>query len=463
MIYISNLSYSLHLGSDKNKKNSARQSSKSNISGTTSRSNNAIQNAQGLSRVDNHNYRNYDNNQENIEIIRGSSSLYEDVRRLYKDEFEEARLEYNARQTRENRKINDYFAHISDSSKSDLACEIIIELGKKKYWDTKDMGFKKRMTGVFKEQVKDLEILVPNFKIASAIIHYDETSPHLHIVGVPIKTGGKNGMSKQVGKTDVFTKESLRILQDKMRILCIETFNKVYGLNDKLKSKKKGRNRDYHVSEMGNYEEMQEQLERNQEKLEIANKKAIELDNSSKEVKDIINDLKTTITSKEKYVLKQEDKDKLASYIDSVSETNEEFKKIQTLSVTLSNVDDELKENREKIKLLTENNEALTLRVETLTKNVKTKDKEIDELKEENQSLKSTLEHLVSKFTNLIKLIKNKIFSRKEISEKYMEFSRDLYTHGVIDDEEIATIKEDYDYCKDRDNGKDKDDFEIEI
>lgn len=463
MIYIANLGYSLHLGSDRNKKNSARQSSKSNISGTTSRSNNAIQNAQGLSRVDKHNYRKYDNNQENIEIIRGSSSLYEDVRRLYKDEFEEARLEYNAKQTRENRKINDYFTHISNSSKSDLACEIIIELGKKKYWNIKDMNFKKRMTSVFKEQVKDLEILVPNFKIASAIIHYDETSPHLHVVGVPVKTGGKNGMSKQVGKTDVFTKESLRILQDKMRILCIETFNKVYGLNDKLKAKKKGRNRDYHVSEMDNYEEMQEQLERNQEKLEIANKKAIELDNSSKEAKDIINDLKTTITSKEKYVLKQEDKDKLISYIDSVSKTNEEFKQIQTLSVTLSNVDDELKENREKVKLLTENNEALILRVETLAKNVKTKDKEIEELKEENHSLKSSLEYWINKFTNLIELIKNKIFSKKETREKYMELSRDLYTHGVIDDNEINTIKEGYDYCKDRDNGKDKDDYEIEM
>ncbi len=68
------------------------------------------------------------------------------------------------------------------------------------------MEFKKRMTNVFKEQVNDLEILVPNFKIASAIIHYDETSPHLHIVGVPVKIGGKNGMSKQVGKTEVFYK-----------------------------------------------------------------------------------------------------------------------------------------------------------------------------------------------------------------------------------------------------------------
>ena len=109
------------------------------------------------------------------------------------------------------------------------------------------------MTSVYEEQVGDLESLVPNFKVASAIIHYDETSPHLHIVGVPIKYKNKNGMEKQVGKSDVFTKESLRKLQDKMRILCIESFNKEYKLNNTLKKKLKGRNIDINVSEMDNY------------------------------------------------------------------------------------------------------------------------------------------------------------------------------------------------------------------
>ncbi|MCI9280603.1 MAG: mobilization protein, partial [Bacilli bacterium] len=78
-----------------------------------------------------------------------------------------------------------YFTHVSNNSKIDLACEIIIELGNKKFWDTKDINYKKKMTNVFKEQVNDLETMLPTFKIASAIIHYDETSPHLHIVGVP--------------------------------------------------------------------------------------------------------------------------------------------------------------------------------------------------------------------------------------------------------------------------------------
>ena len=73
-----------------------------------------------------------------------------------------------------------------------MACEIIIEIGDKKYWDTKDEKFKHKMSNVYKEQVKDLETLIPNFKVASAIIHYDETSPHMHIVGVPIKYKSKN-------------------------------------------------------------------------------------------------------------------------------------------------------------------------------------------------------------------------------------------------------------------------------
>ena len=47
----------------------------------------------------------------------------------------------------------------------------------------------------------------------------------MHIVGVPIKYKNKNGMEKQVGKSDVFTKESLITLQNKMRTLCIEEFN----------------------------------------------------------------------------------------------------------------------------------------------------------------------------------------------------------------------------------------------
>ena len=57
---------------------------------------------------------------------------------------------------------------------------------------------KRKCQKFIKKQVEDLELLVPNFKVASAIIHYDETSPHLHIVGVPIKYKNKNKLVNQM-------------------------------------------------------------------------------------------------------------------------------------------------------------------------------------------------------------------------------------------------------------------------
>ena len=463
---MSELSYSLHLSSDKNRKPSSKNMAKNNTSGSTSLSNNAIQNAKQLSRVDKHNYRKYDNNSELIEIIKGTTSLYEDVKNLYLVEFEEARLEYNKEQEnkgRNDRKITDYFKKISDNTKNDLACEIIIELGDKKYWDTKDDKFKHKMTNVFKEQLNDLQELVPDFKIASAIIHYDETSPHLHVVGVPIKYKSKNGMSKQVGKGDVFTRDSLRTIQDKMRTLCIASFNKEYGLNNILKKKEKGRNKDINVKDMTNYQAMKEELNKDKEALEIASKKSSELDKTTNDIKDTINNLKKAPIVKNTYTISESDRNKIIDYVDKVQDTNKDFKKTEMLSVTLNNVDTELQENREKIKILTENNKALTLKVDTLSKNIDNKNKEIKELKNDNKHLQEMVDYFKNLFRRLVKFIKNKMFGKEKEREDYWKVSKDMYEHGIFSDETIESIKDDYVWNKENDKHKDKgrDDFEL--
>lgn len=460
------LSYSLHLGSDKNRKPSSKNMAKNNTSGSTSLSNNAIQNAKQLSRVDKHNYRKYDNNQELIEIIKGTTSLYDDVKNLYLEEFEEARLEYNKEQEnkgRNDRKITDYFKKISDNSKNDLACEIIIELGDKKYWDTKDDKFKHKMTNVFKEQLNDLQELVPDFKIASGIIHYDETSPHLHIVGVPIKYKTKNGMSKQVGKGDVFTRDSLRIIQDKMRTLCIASFNKEYGLNNILKKKEKGRNKDINVKDMTNYQAMKEELNKNKETLEIASKKSNKLDKTTNDINDTINNLKKAPVIKNTYLISESDRNKIIEYVDKVQDTSKDFKKFEMLSVTLNNVDTELQENREKIKILTENNKALSLKVDTLSKNIDNKTKEIKELKQDNKHLQEMVDYFKSLFSRLVKFIKNKMFGKDKEREDYWKVSKDMYEHGIFSDDTIESIKDDYVWNKENDKhkNKDRDDFEL--
>lgn len=458
------LSYSLHLSSDKNRKPSSKNMAKNNASGSTSLSNNAIQNAKQLSRVDKHNYRKYDNNSELIEIIKGTTSLYEDVKNLYLEEFEETRLEYNKEQEnkgRNDRKITDYFKKISENSKNDLACEIIIELGDKKYWDTKDDKFKHKMTNVFKEQLNDLQELVPDFKIASGIIHYDETSPHLHIVGVPIKYKNKNGMSKQVGKGDVFTRDSLRTIQDKMRTLCIASFNKEYGLNNILKKKEKGRNKDINVKDMTNYQAMKEELNKNKEILEIASKKSNELDKTTNDIKDTINNLKKVI--KNTYLISESDRNKIIDYVDKVNDVNKDFKKTEILSVTLNIVDTELQENREKIKILTENNKALSLKVDTLSKNIDSKNKEIKELKQDNKHLQEMVDYFKNLFSRLVKFIKNKMFGKEKERDDYWKVSKDMYEHGIFSDDTIETIKDDYVRNKKNDKHKEKDcdDFEI--
>lgn len=444
------LAYSLHLGSDKNRKNISRKTGKSNLSGNTSLSNNAIQNARQLSKVDKHNYRKYDNEQDLIEIVKGTSSPFLDVKQLYLDEFESARLEYNSKQSRPSRMIDNYFDNVSNNEKKDLACEIIIELGEKEYWDTKDENFKKKMTNVYKKQVDDLELLVPNFKVASAIIHYDETSPHMHIVGVPIKSKNKNGMEKQVGKSDVFTKESLKNLQDKMRTLAIEEFNQEYNLDNSLKQKQKGRNKDIHISEMDNYIEMKKQLEKNKENLEKANKKSLELKNNSKDIKDKIDNLKTSKINKDNYILSKEDKDSFINFINQVDNTNKEYEKIQTLSKTLNNVNDELKDNRKKIKTLTENNQALNLRVDTLNDTIKDKDNEISFLKSKMNDLKETIDYWKSKFEKLITFLHSKLHNWYDKDDKYIDVVNDMYNDDVLDEDDI----------KDIDLSIEKDDFE---
>ena len=94
-----------------------------------------------------------------------------------------------------------------------------------------------------------------------------------------------------------------------------------------------------------------------------------------------------------------------------------------------------------KIKTLTESNDALSLRVSSLEKKINIKDTEIEDLREENKLLKNSLNQLKNKFTKLIKLIKDKIFSKKDTRDKYIDFSRDLYTHGIIDVKEMYDIK----------------------
>ena len=425
------LAYSFHLGSDKNKSKLAKKVAKENLSGTTSLSNNAIQNAKKLSDVNKHNLRDYDNQRELIRTIYGTNDIVNDVKQVYLDEFEKARLEYNNKQTREDRKIEDYFKKVCDSQ-NDIACEIIIELGDMDFWNDKDQEYRLKMIDVYNEQIKDLTKIVPTFKIANATIHFDETSPHLHIVGVPIIENCKRGMKKQVGKSQVFTKNSLTEIQDKMRNACIKSYNKFYEVDIRLKEKQKGRNQDINVNEMENYRKIKKQLEKKEQKLEKANKQTKKLDTDSANINEILDNLKPTLMNKNNMVISNEDIQKIKNFTKDVKDTNKTVRSVNDLNMAIRDFEHSafeiLQENRSlKYQLELKANE-----IDNLKSELSTKDKIIGKLRAEKDKLKEEVNKFKRFWCSLMKQFQNKIGFEK--NEHYKYVSDDLYKNGIFDD-----------------------------
>ena len=384
------LAYSFHLGSDKNKSKLAKKVSKENVSGTTSFSNNAIQNAKDLSKANKHNLRDYDKQKELITTIYGTNDIVEDVKQVYLDEFEQARIEYNAK-TRADRQVKDYFQKVCDSQ-NDIACEIIIELGDMVFWQDKNNEYRYKMTDVYNEQIQELSKLLPTFKVANATIHYDETSPHMHVVGVPVIENCKRGMKKQVGKSQLFTKALLSEIQDKMRNACIKSYNKFYDVDSRLKTKQKGRNQDINVKEMDNYREMKKKLEKQKSKLENANKQTKKLDDTSKDIFQILNNLKSPLLDKNNKLISNENIDNIKNYIENVTNVTQTVRSVNDLNVAIEDFEfytlEVGQENRSLQYQLEQKGEV----IEKLNGKLSAKEKIINKLQEEKESLKAQLQ-----------------------------------------------------------------------
>ena len=229
----------------------------------------AITSKSKLTAVAKHNLRKYkssDYSKDNIVIVYGTSNLIDDVKTVYHKEFDEVLEEYNKKQTRPDRRIEDYFEHVA-GKEQDMAVEIIIQIGDREFWkeydDTKSY-IKLSYEIILGELIKRL----PQFVVANAVVHLDEDSPHMHIVGVPVADGYKKGLSKQVSKRKVFTREVLsQVLQDELREVANKEVNDWFG--EQIKEKSKGRNHDLTVAEYKVAQET-EHLEQIQEQVSDA-------------------------------------------------------------------------------------------------------------------------------------------------------------------------------------------------
>ena len=424
------LAYSFHLGSDKNKSKVAKKTAKGNVSGTTSLSNNAIQNANDLSKVNKHNLRDYDNQKDLITTIYGTNDIVEDVKQVYLDEFEQARIEYNSK-TRADRQVKDYFQKVCNSQ-NDIACEIIIELGDMDFWQDKDEEYRFKMIDVYNEQIQDLSKILPTFKIANATIHFDETSPHMHVIGVPVIDNCKRGMKKQVGKSQLFTKTLLSEIQDKMRNACIKSYNKFYDVDSRLKTKQKGRNQDINVKDMDGYKDFKKQLKRKEQKLAKANEQTEKLDNASKNINRILDNLKPTLMNKNNMLISSGDVQEIKNFTKDVKDTNKTIRSVNDINLAIKDFEYSAYEVEKENRSLKYQLEHQTEIINRLTDTIKDKDEIIGNLRADKEELKGQLHKFKEFWRSLLKRFQETIGFNND--EKYKYVSDDLYKNGIFDD-----------------------------
>jgi len=121
----------------------------------------------------------------------------ENVKDVYHELFDEALAWYNEKQTRSDRRIDDYYEKIRSGKQERPFHEIILQIG-----DKDNMGAKTEngqlAAKVLDKYMRDFQRRNPTLRVFSAYLHMDEATPHLHIDFVLYTTGSKRGLDTRV-------------------------------------------------------------------------------------------------------------------------------------------------------------------------------------------------------------------------------------------------------------------------
>ena len=122
---------------------------------------------------------------------------HENIKAVFHELFDEALKRYNDKQTRADRKIEDYYEKIRSSKQEKPFHEIILQVGNKD--DMSAEGEDGQLAAaVLDEYMRGFQERNPQLRVFSAHLHMDEATPHLHIDFVPFTTGSKRGLDTRV-------------------------------------------------------------------------------------------------------------------------------------------------------------------------------------------------------------------------------------------------------------------------
>lgn len=121
----------------------------------------------------------------------------ENIQKVYDTLFGEALKAYNAKQTRSDRVIKNYYEKIRTSKQEKPFHEVIFQIGNKD--DMNAQSEEGQLAAkILDEFMKGFQKRNPNLYVFSAHLHMDEATPHLHIDFVPFTTGSKRGLETRV-------------------------------------------------------------------------------------------------------------------------------------------------------------------------------------------------------------------------------------------------------------------------
>ena len=121
----------------------------------------------------------------------------ENIKAVYHELFDEALERYNAKQTRADRRIENYYEKIRSGKQEKPFHEIILQVGNKDDMSA-DSDEGRLAATVLDEYMRAFQERNPNLRVFSAHLHMDEATPHLHIDFVPFTTGSKRGLDTRV-------------------------------------------------------------------------------------------------------------------------------------------------------------------------------------------------------------------------------------------------------------------------
>ena len=122
---------------------------------------------------------------------------HENIKTVFHELFDEALKRYNDKQTRADRRIENYYEKIRSSKQEKPFHEIILQVGNK---DDMSAGSEdgQLAAAVLDEYMRGFQERNPQLRVFSAHLHMDEATPHLHIDFVPFTTGSKRGLDTRV-------------------------------------------------------------------------------------------------------------------------------------------------------------------------------------------------------------------------------------------------------------------------